>query len=454
MGGRMTKMMMMPGEGTLVRVPTKDMPRVAIAQLRQINYFEQTTTNANFFNYEYIAFVYGQPGLTYIDGPFVTSEELVCACNFHEPTLTDQKTNFWALGQHFSHANTEPHTYWPLVGMTNVTQPEGIPKYRPVLNGVECKYIFLNAGEKLKLSVSGTHTPTTPVTELHFSMWRHTSDGAPIHASTFNMAATAGGIHYQVAAVAGWYAVRFDHATNVVDMAATIGVTMTAVLEIDLPHYRLHYVNEIGNRDLGASCRRTSYSFLLTNRSNALVAEGDVLSARLESALPGTRQWPLTATKLAAAKDKFSGAAPKGCYTYMEFTEWDEAFRDYAGETYLPSFYDNANMMNVVTINNRGTNPNQYTIVEDIVLEFRTQSQLFATSVSEMDFNELVVARRINNMTSYFYENPLHWQDIINYIRAAWALTRKHATTLGTAASIAFPEAAPAIMPMARYLQT
>lgn len=482
-GGRyVTKMMMLPGESQPVRLPTTDMPQVALVQTRQIrNYDEVTGPFPIFGNNSYVGFVYGLPSLTHMDGPYLLSQDTWSAIYFEkagqdttEFRLKGLKTESWTLRlPAFEQTLIDRQEYdfdkwWPIATVEH--GPKTWQPNRPLLRVGGVDYVFLNVGEHLYVggSYMDSDLSGSPISgALQLGVYCILDRERPetllfTHDITIGPSDPPGQIPVGRINidVTGWFAIKAQGVTIPNgQLGAEITLNFTILHKANEPLYKLHYIPEIqSTMTIANDCRRTALSLLVSNRSNQFIAQGSVVAGRLPMCFPGTPEGDAAWVNLASAKQAFSGNAQKGCYTYCEFDHHDEEFQDFVNPFGNPICYWTQGMVNLITINNRangGTSSNNmYTTVCDSVIEFRSQSQLFPAAVSTLGHDELIEARRINNMTTYFYENPLHWADIQKYIGKMWNWTRAHSTGIGSALSLVYPEAAPAIMPVARFLQT
>lgn len=462
-GGRMvTKMMMLPGECTAVRVPTVDMPKTAIVQTRQIRNFDEFGEDPGFGNNTYVAIVYGEPSLTHMDGPYKYPSDGNASLSFINIApyggSVQVASPSWDMAIPGGGAGTvnvyNLEDWWNLAKITNnstILQPR-----RPIMNVDGVTYTFLNRTEELVVTGGvvtggGQGNVTLGVYAIQ------DANASPVFCVSKTITWT-GGIPIAATLVsleAGWYAVKAEEFSVTSGLVTDIKLTMEIRWYANRTYYKLNYIPEIGSTPTIANdCRRTALSLLVSNRSNQFTAQGNVVAARMETCFPGTPKGEEMWTALPSAQHAYSGNAQKGCYTYCEFDNFDELFRDYVNDWGNPICYWGQGMMNVIAINNHGAQNNTYTVVCDSVLEFKSQSQLFPAGVPLLEHEELIEARRINNMTTYFYENPLHWSDISRYVEKMWKWTRSHSTGIGSALSMVFPEASPLIMPAARFLQT
>jgi len=459
-GKAITKMMMVPGESPPLRLPTQDMPSVAVCKLRQVREFEEKGEHTDFGMVDYGAIVYGEPSLTHIDGPYIYIDNCVGSLTFNsrETHHTPIETPYWTLDTPAVGVATVQtlsiESWWPLVGIRH-SDPRQQPHRRPILEVDGIPFAWMNTGEELWINggtVAGGGTGT-----VILGIYRlHTPGIEPTQIWQESFTWTGGKIIRKPLAwsYTGWVGIKSETLSVAQGVVSEVSVSLEILGKKGFAYSKLHYLPELDvTPHVAREARRTAASLLVSNRSNAFVAQGNVIAARLVATFPGGRTQDIW-DKLKGAADVYSNHAQKGCYTYLEFDFSDEEFKQYVNGYGSPLVHWPNGMMNVITIRNTSSNPNTYQTVFDMIMEFRTASQLYPRAVSLLSNADLIEARRINNMTVYFYENEMHWSDIAKYISTVWKWTRNHSTGLGTALSMAFPEAAPVIMPIARILQT
>lgn len=483
-GMALTKMFMMPNETQTMRIPTAEMPPVATAKLRKIDDFTEVSTTGFMsgydYNYSLLVINYGQPSLTYISGPHYQETALTTLPYFDVGGNVDGLTEAaGSMGRDWllpisrdlsGDGEDEINTFWPLAKVVHAIVGKGDLQQRPLLVQDGVSYAWLNPREHVFLDGGRVDVTQEQVAQGTFTLSVHrlTDFGEhpelvghrtfPIDGVTIQGNGPPNWGEALFNATGGWYAIRIDRLTCTLGQIKEITLKLKFVTLEKTNIFHLHYMPELSQAaSIGQIARRTASTILITNTSSALVAQGDVIATRLQATFPGMDGWGDFQERVSSAKQKYTGKASKGCYTYMELSTKEEAFCDYVNQWGAPLVRPEAmNMVNVITIVNamRATQPNTYLMVSDMIVEFRSESQLYATAVSALPYLELIEARRISNMTDWFYENPMHWKDIVNYIKQAWSWTRSHSAAIGNIASVAFPEAAPAILPVSRFLQT
>lgn len=490
-GLRLNRFMMMPLEGPPVRLPTRDAPAVAVATMRYLTQYNESFSKENVFGGKsYMAMVYGQPGLTHADGPFNVSGLLACAFTPHailNPTpSTANITNQLAwvssplVMDERTDASTEPdrdyelRESWPL-GRVDVPkewqEKHSFPAHYPVLESHGKRWLFMHNKDMLTIEMELTaevFSGTAGVT-VFIDVFMLTANG-PQNIKDYQlewsystypngvMSQNFPGPFEDLASSSrplfgAWINMELRSVRRLANEKihrVALGVTVMAGDAI--PRLRMNYIKDLASApDMARELRRTACTLLVSNYSNDYVAQGNLNCARLLPGYPGCPSY----SEFIDARGAFQGHAKEGCYTYCEFAAEDEIFQHHLTELAGPLCRPQATMCNVITIQNPGWQhqPNMYQITCDVAVEFKTSSQLFIPLVSQLSVADLDFARRVNNSTLWFFENPSHFETIWKYIVTAWNAARNHSTAIGTAASVLFPEAAPLIMPVARALQ-
>lgn len=412
-----------------------------------------------FLGNSYMAVVYGQPTLSYMDGPFLHTGVYTSRFLFVNRNTTGY-TSSWPLPELAGKTgpwNEDVLEWWPITGMD---QPDSrCPKNRPLLDHKTCRMAFMNQDEVLDFA-GGVLGGTPGNGFFRWGFYALTEpELPPFWMGELSQAITSGVLAAQLFTIprTGWYAVKLEEVKLDTGVFGSVMLNLQWRSALNKPFWRMAAEASAGKALYGVNCRRTAASLLVSNRTNLLKAQGDVLAARTDMLFPGMDGWKNLQTTLENAPMKFTGNARNGCYTYMEFDSADEIFRDYVDPHGFPLVQLTDTMMNVITIQNSAvssTEINNFAVIYDSVLEFKSQTQLFPIAVSSLDPIELINARRINNMTTYFYENDVHWDQIKDYISKMWKWTRSHSAAIGGALSLLAPEMAPVIRPIAMALQT
>jgi len=353
---------------------------------------------------------------------------------------------------------------WPLQGFVlNSGASYCGQRYKAKGLSEERSYVFLSGAEKLYISAAtGT---STLVGTWNFEIHRWNSEGAASLIRILQAPSVGGlpniwpaGLSVLVDAAVegtGYYSVEFTGvtasagaSTTAVDISMDVGITaLTPMI-----HHR--YLNDLAvDAAIGQDARRTACSLLMTNTSAFNIRQWNVVAARLENFSLGTIGYQ-SVNPLENAAEKYQGDAANGVYTYMEFSSFAENFEDAIAESGCPQFkLDVPDFSNVITITGTAGQQNSFLLAVDTVLEFKSNSQRYPLSVSMLDANMLIEARRISNGTPWFFENPAHISDIVRYISKAWQATRRNADHIGNVAATAFPQYALPIKAVARALR-
>lgn len=473
MGRALTRFLMLPFDTPGLRLPTVDSPVVATAQFRYPTEFLEKSPLCKWNGISCMAAVFGQPGLTFISGPYFDNGPMTTELYFHNPALSE--TWRWFIeptAPEWTHDVIEFNTPWPLADVKLYPTSERVP----ILEHEGRRYVHMQDDDDLFFEVSldgGTAKDRaflfdiTVLLEEGAHVCRDFKVVVPAGANAANNkleglllsipAPTAGApASMPVPRFGAWVHVtlksltRNDPNDKPTNMKVRLSIRNTTGTSARV---RLHYLEDIvSSPSIAQEMRRTACTLLVTNTSAPLIRQGDVIAARVDcTSAPGI----IDLARFKKAARKHTGDASKGCYTYMEFPKECEEFLSHVTELGCPLAHFQNTMYNLITIKNSNASsaPNSYLMTCDIAIEFKTESQLYRTEVPYLPFEELIHARRISNSTNYFYDNPLHWSQITRLIGQAWNGMRRNATKLGTVASIMYPEAAPAIMPLARYLQ-
>lgn len=213
-----------------------------------------------------------------------------------------------------------------------------------------------------------------------------------------------------------------------------------------------------GDINMAGCSRVNAASLLITNTTSLMNRQGTVLAARLgANELFG----PNAAGRLARAAEKYSGDAALGCYTFKDFSDWDETFRDHIMQASMmpPPNYglsfdlDCTNYTHVILISGTSVE-NRYTVTLSAQLEFRTDVARYAKGVAADRFDDLCEARKvINSEETWFYENPLHMRQIYGFLKSAIRSIGKMAPYAAAVGSLYNPAGAASYQTLAHALQ-
>lgn len=465
-GQNLTQLMATPKEAQVVRMPTPDMPLVAV--LKADSVFNTTHTNITPVGFELGTvnyYLYGQVGRGLIYGPVFESNlysyTLFTNYGYDSGKVFPLKSHDLAtiIGQDFYSQHTPDRC-------SALTAASSVGEFRTLGTKHGKNWLWMWKDELLEVqfvisSDSGnTWTATTGITGMGVLQVKETDSGAePITWSSTKSVNTGTSV------TVAWTCPRNGYYTF--DTCWTVSMATSYYLGYRLRVYTNSSVNAYpmltlpqvySTEEVVQKCRRTACSLLITNTSAEISQQGNVIAARVKADYV-TR---MTKTDLQAMADKYTGKAKNGCYTYMDFSQGAERFEDCSDNsdtretrsiTYDLSWSE---LVHVISISspNPATAGNNYIVTVDAVVEFMTDKTSYTRAVSTGSFDQLIEARRVNNMSPYFFENPLHMSDITRRIAQFWNMMRQYSTPIGMGLSAAFPQAAPAIMPLARFLQT
>lgn len=462
----------LPSESTLLRFPTIDAPRTAVAKLKD----QITITNSNlaitpggFSAGDLLVAFYGQPGrlanvykslstgqyqLVFasqsgLSGPDVTSVSWVWAPLNAVGGVTSLNTPLNAVGAEIFF-NNPPHG-----------------KQMPLGHSSGSNYVFLNTNDRILVStVTGTSTLVGNVTfgvfkwagvdstatETAITSLTFVNGNLPTGASAVVYAATAPG-YYTIQALTVYSTAGVSSTplscTLLVDCVATAGWQMLHMGDLD--------VTLGGDPSLGEDCRLSASSMLATNTTALVNRQGTVLASRLR----GLDALSVTPADLARSAEKYTGDASKGVYTFCEFSAARENFRNvmFANRfLYFNLDIDDYYHYIQITCPGGSTMANTYTVSFDNIIEFKTDSARYSKGVSHFDHQDLFRARSIVNANpNWFFENPLHMAALYNWVKrhggAAIQGVRGRANAIGSAASMVDPAHAPLYKMLGSMLQ-
>lgn len=464
-----------------VRLPTNDMPVVALTRTSKAFAFspmtiapvQQPVSDTG----DCVFFVYGQPGRMMQYGPLTyttTVEATTSTFSFAGSAGgTEQQSyvNFNVSGSTLYGGSSETVFMQPV---RHVNASGNVNTMRPLGRSNGRTYFWLNAGEQFYWKCNNSPVGGFGLLPGDLSItvykWIGVDDTDSMKTYRYpkgflrNPAFTYSDAPMELSGL-GWYSIEFTISMLDADSTTNLVALTTSTISPGVNFQYMAFawdetiVGTSGSGEIGENCRRTATSVLITNTSPVLNKGGSVTAARLVNERISTpnalvNDSSLNVTTLNNASQKYTGMAEKGVYTYMDFEQSSELFAQAVNQYGSPCFnLDVRQYVNAIRITSPST-VNSFLITIQAVIEFKTDSMLYSKSVPDGYFNALVEARRINNSTDYFYENPLHLGDIWRYIVKGFNAARKVAVPLGMAASTTFPEASGLIMPIAHALQT
>lgn len=459
--------MAIPSTRPSLRLPTPDMSQTAVAAFR---YTDSVTVSPDLipsgFEKGGMTFVmYGQPALTYMNGPILVSantsyvlrfgadDALTYASDAIVPTVTasfNADMDLWLPVSSLAHLYGDEHKG----AVVSVGRANGI------------NFFFMTKGEKIVLSLA---VPTIAGSNNGYDLQFFFFNGPNIDNSLageygVTSATTVGTVLFE-APRDGHYAIKLTRVGVVGTSSGGTGqgplIGLNLFTAAGSGVWDLHRTPDAcgptGDKFIGQRVRRTAFSLLVTNTTNMITKQGNVVAGRMRAETANN----ITEAALSAVADRYTGPAAKGAYSYMDFTREAEEFVDAVEGTNGQSFvYDltRSDLIHVIRFDGLALSPTEVKpsllVTCDIALEFVTDSQRYERTVSPHSNLALIEARRINNSTSYFYENPLHPEDIMRYLAKAWSALRSQSTNIARGVSAAYPQVAPVAMPLGRLLQT
>lgn len=461
-GSILARQMAIPTDVTnYCRMPTVDMPKTAIFKLTTTA--SVTTPNLGSVQSpvgssdgDLMFYIYGLPGLSAMYGPAITPAVVTAVT----ATYAYQDNTTFQLVTGPMAATDDITVDWKPYRCTENATSEYIPL------GMSRSKVFawFNDTEDAQFYYMQNGTSqTTCTTGLYIEMLRWEGPGELVSRNVNITKATGASAPFAIpVTTSGWYSFEVTFRASVAT-TGTVGFTIQNTARIvNPPRMKFLYQSALVNKEIGESIRRTGFSLLVTNTSAMINRQGNVIAARLMNDGFLTDN-AFGMSHLSGAAEKYTGDASKGVYTYMDFDQNAEVFsqsllNDFgtsgpAGPVFNLEYYG---YVHTIRISNPSPSvtPNSYLVTACGLYESKTDSMMFTKTVPLYSHDALVEARRVNNATEYFYENPLHIADIWRYIRGAFNQFRKAAVPIGTAASALFPEAAGVIMPAAHMLQT
>lgn len=455
-GAALARQMALPSEYVeFSRIPTVDMPSTAV--LRSVE------TSSIAVKSDLTVVLYGQGGrmatvspLPYAyakDGDTITTAYFLTKAGARatgQPLIPDAADGI------MTYEGTEwfrPEGFTPETLPTNTTIGGTLRTQRPIAMSEGKAFIWIDVGERITLAsqITPVAASTLPfVNPLRVTFYRWLGPQEPHRlAATTEFTSTAD-IDLDVA---GYYTWSY---TFVEKVAATGQPSITVAIKaktMSLNRTAFLTASTLGEASVGDTARRTAASLLLTNNTAELKKGGNIVAARVLPNDDGVSDNTIDPGKKA---DKFVGAGAKGCYTYMDFDSDAEAFSQAFNNSGYPTcVLDTNSYIHIIKVSPpmEFGEYQSYQLTVTGLFEFRTDSMLFQRSVPMMSHDALIEARRVNNATMYFYENPLHMADIWRYIKGAFNGMRRIAVPIGTAISTFNPELAPIAMPLAQALQ-
>lgn len=412
-----------------MRFPTVDAPLTAVASLRRtlaLSTPNPGDTSTIWNGGDTILALYGQPGCLAIVGPVLLPASGTGSANAgfqFSVSMASVSGSLtvpdWTLVNSSGSAGSgiaQPTTPWPIAkvtgGSTNylaatqaLQKPIGISMGRP--------FIMLSGYEQIYVKNSGGIG--TNVAAYNFAVHRYTGPKQATVSETITITASSGLIPVGtvLADAAGnsrptFYCIEF---VGLTPTTATSPVSSTQTIRLGIQNptagysWTQLYAPDLDvDASIGEACRRTSCSLTLLNTSAMINRQGTIVAAR--QAFNAFADY--SPSTLSTAAQRYQGESAKGLYTYMEFSNYSEQFatavNEYGGVQYD---LDSEDMVHLIQVScpSYSTQPNAYALTIDTAIEFKTQSQRYSLGVSRCSHGELIAARRVANMTPWFFES-------------------------------------------------
>lgn len=463
--------MALPGETSGIRLPTSDMPRSSALMLR-----DQYTVTTSVYNAagwgsgDLLVSFYGQPGrlaMLWTDRPSVSS-----IYDLQFPLNSVYSAMNWLMVPGGISGTVEPNELWPLNYAVINSGPGVHGKTMSVGKSKNGAFIFMDRLDTISVPTISSWT-TNATGNLRFTVLRYVGpNDAPttekVQTITLNGSGQfpAGPIFTLGAgALPGYFALEFTGiyvASGAISSDIVLPMQYTSASQASAAGGWIQ--RSCTDLDSGASgdpaiasdVRVNAASLLLTNTTAAITRQGTVLAARFRTGTFAT----ITPTLLSRCGEKYTGDAAHGVYTFKEFTNYAEQFRDcnaVAG-TCFDLDYDDYFHFVQITCPGSSTSANTYTMSLDTSLEFKTDIARYVKGVSPYAYSDLIRARHlINSNPNWFYENPTHMRNIYNFIRrgarGAYDFTRTYGPRVARATSILAPASALTLEALAQALQ-
>lgn len=454
-----------------IRLPTQSMTKVAIATFHYPERYTVIETPSAQTSYDvaalmgysatvgptgavsdYACIIYGQPSRTYIHGPF-TGEEGKYQLMFPGGDL------YTIDGSNTADRSYEANEPLPIMGAKLIS---GSPflglKQLPVGKAEGRSFLFITAGVRLVIA-EGHNAPSA----YTMTVSEYTDNNILLKRSIIDVAnAATPDTTLWTCPENGYYTFTvnsFTPAQNLKDLIVCYNLEKTNnVVQIG---WHMNALKDLCPADftqadpaIGEAMRRTGCAVLISNVANEFRKQGEVIAARM----PNGTFTKYNPKDLAACSELYTGQATKGSYTYMDFTVEDEAFRDCTerlSSGLWTTHYDltQVNLVHVISFQGIYAYSTLLPRVH-MSVEWMNTAQRYAIAAPAYSNADLIEARRINNSTDYFYENPVHIEDIMRWLKKGWSVARRYAGPISRGIATAFPETAPIVLPIGRYMQS
>lgn len=482
-GMLLCRQMALPAEQMPVRLPTMNMARTAVGKFLYNHKVYATGNITSASPYDTAAqqgftadtetanlmfAVYGQLARTMVSGPYF-DEAGTYQILFGKgvQNYTDPGWSGGSVGESYT-----VNTMLPIVALDLTAGSAFLGlKRMPIGESNGKSFFFATAGCRLKTATYFSLPGAGRIT-----LYRHTDYNEIVTVTTadWGSASNTAGQPVLIIPENGHYAIELSYYKC--EAASPAWMAAPPVMAFDLVKdtadvrwgWHMHQMMDLNPVDftgadstIGERARRTGCAVLISNVGNAYNKQGETVAGRVQN----TKFSDITPELLSTTQEMYTGLAAKGAYTYMDFTEEDEVFEDVVkfsnrggtspNVTVIGMCYklDRTSPVHVITF--QGVYPrNSYFARVHLSVEWFSASQRYPMASPYLDPIHLAEARRINNSTSYFYENPIHMEDIMRFIRKGWSLVRSRAGPISRGIATAFPETAPIALPLGRLLQS
>lgn len=426
----------LPHDSAGVRLPTVDYTRTSVGKFNdQFSVTTSVGTPIGFNPGDQLFAFFGQPNRLVCYSYYVPSG---ASCTYNmifsnqnytftvPPTNPGQLSPNWSVaipGEAAGETLAEVQTAWP-VAYGALANAVGMPYLHgvtmPVGDDHNSKYVFLAKGESLSVSlvVNGTFTGFT---FFQLREWRPSSD-------TFfqEFEITNAGVYTVSAPHNGYYSLwlRGFQWTNTPNTTSSVTINVVWQTNTTTPYntWATVHMGDLdtangGDLNLGRLCRVNACSLLITNTTAVINRQGNVIAARVNDQ-PFQN---VIAASLQKSAEMYTGDAANGVYTFKEFSREAERYVSVTtepGGLYFDLAYNDYFHFIQIQCPNPSTTANTFNCKVSTVLEYVNDIQRYPKGVSAHSYEDLIEARRIINATpDWFYENPMHWSQILQYIK-------------------------------------
>jgi len=412
----------LPHESNGDRFPTADFSRTSVGRFSdQLGLSSPTSAITNWNTGDLLIAFHGQPNrlAMYTYQP-PTGAVLTYTLNFE---WNGGVANVWYLviGNAASTSGSlviaQP---WPLVSGTVATSNVTYPWHgstMPVGTSHDKKFVWLTYGESITFSL-----PNAPITgQFVVGVYQWAPNNSFTTAEVrWPLTGGATSILLYTSTSSGYYAfevLREDSGSALPTGNYPISVTWNSANPPYVTWATMH-MGDLdpavgGDLNLGRETRVNAASLLCTNTTSLLNRQGNVIAARINEA----PFYQVTPEILGRAAEPYFGDAAKGVYTYKEFSLYDESYRSMTGGGGLQFDLDLPTYFHFIQLGCPGAN-NSYNVSASVILEYIVDIPRYPKGVSPFEFADLLEARRIiNESPGWFFENPMHWADILRMIK-------------------------------------